>query len=132
MSDQIPIKLKYTKTHEWVRFEENGTVTTGITHHAQALLGDVVHLEFPEEGQLVTAGDEIGVIESVKAAADIYCPVSGVVLTRNLDLQNTPELVNQVPYGAGWLLKLQPENKTVLTELLDAAAYQKLLESEAH
>lgn len=131
MDNHIPTELKYTKTHEWARLEEDGAVTVGITHHAQALLGDMVHVEFPEEEQTVQAGDEIGVVESVKAAADIYSPVSGEVVAINAQLQDTPELMNQDPYGEGWLFKIKPEDEQALLELLDADGYTELLEKEA-
>lgn len=132
MNNNIPAELYYTKTHEWVRQEKNNMVTIGFTHHAQGLLGDMVYVEFPKEGQLIEAGEEAGVVESVKAAADVYAPLSGEVISINLQLGDAPELINQDPYGKGWLFKLRLKDENALKELLDATEYQKLLESEAH
>lgn len=117
----IPADLKYTKTHEWARLEADGTVTVGITDHAQAQLGDMVFVELPEIGRQVVAAEECAVAESVKAAADVYSPVSGEVLAVNETLNDQPELINQDPYGAGWLFRLRPNGG--LEELLDATAY---------
>lgn len=122
MSD-FPDDLKYAATHEWVRLEEDGSVTIGITDHAQELLGDIVFVEVPEEGATVSARDEISVIESVKAASDIYAPVSGEVIAVNDDLADSPETVNSDPYGEGWLCRILPSNIAELDELLDAEAY---------
>lgn len=131
MNNEVLVGLKYTKTHEWVRLEGNDVVTVGITHHAQALLGDMVHVEFPEKGRKLQAGDEAGVVESVKAAADIYSPLSGEVISVNSTLNDAPELINRDPYGEGWLFKLRSPNAQV-KKLLDAGEYKKLLESETH
>lgn len=122
MSD-FPDDLKYAATHEWVRLEEDGSVTIGITDHAQELLGDIVFVDVPEEGATVSARDEISVIESVKAASDIYAPVSGEVIAVNDDLADSPETVNSDPYGEGWLCRILPSNIAELDELLDAEAY---------
>ena len=124
-----PDDLKYTPSHEWVRLEADGTATVGITFHAQEMLGDVVFVENPVVGRKVTKGEECGVIESVKAAADIYAPVSGEVVAANSELADAPERINQDPYAA-WMFRVKPGAPGELGELLDAAAYQKLAESE--
>lgn len=121
----IPSDLKYTKSHEWVRQEADGTVTVGITDHAQEALGDIVFLELPETGRTVKAGEECAVVESVKAASDIYAPVSGDVIARNDAAVDAPESVNQDAYAA-WLFKLKPGNVAEIGALLDAAAYAKV------
>lgn len=124
-----PDNLKYTKSHEWVRAEADGTVTVGITFHAQEQLGDVVFIQNPDVGRRVKQGEECGVVESVKAAADIYAPVSGEVVAANAEVADKPERVNQDPYAA-WMFRIKPSNPPELDGLLDAAAYQKLAESE--
>lgn len=121
---EIPADLKYTKTHEWVRLNDDGTATVGITDYAQAQLGDMVFVEIPEVGRVVTAGEECAVVESVKAASDVYSPVAGEVIEVNEALTDHPELLNQDPYGEGWLFRLQPVEP--LDELLDADAYAAL------
>jgi glycine cleavage system H protein len=121
----IPAELKYTKSHEWVRQEADGTVTVGITDHAQEALGDIVFLELPDTGRTVKAGEECAVVESVKAASDIYAPVSGEVVARNDAAIDAPESVNQDAYAA-WLFKLKPANAAEIGALLDAAAYAKV------
>jgi glycine cleavage system H protein len=125
----IPSNLKYTKSHEWVRLEDDGTVTVGITQHAQELLGDMVFVETPDAGRKLQQGEECAVVESVKAAADVYAPIAGEVIAANPDLETAPEKINQDAYAA-WLFKLKPVNAADLNNLLDATAYQKLLESE--
>ncbi len=127
----IPADLKYTPSHEWVRVETDGTLTVGITHHAQDLLGDMVFIESPAAGRALTKGEECAVVESVKAASDVYAPVTGEVIAANGDVESSPESVNQNAYAA-WLFKIKPANAGDVAELLDAAAYQKLVESEAH
>lgn len=129
---ETPSELRYARTHEWARLEEDGTVTVGITDHAQDALGDVVFVELPEVGQQVLAQQESGVVESVKAASDIYAPVSGTVVAVNEDLEDAPENVNQDPYGDGWFFRLEPDDATDLEDLLDAEGYGEFLESEAH
>jgi glycine cleavage system H protein len=124
-----PEDLKYTESHEWVRQEADGLVTIGITFHAQDMLGDVVFIENPKPGRTVSKGEECGVIESVKAAADIYSPLSGEIAAVNEALADTPEKINQEPYAA-WLFRIKPSDPTELAALLDAAAYQKLAESD--
>jgi len=121
----IPSDLKYTKSHEWLRQEADGTVTVGITDHAQEALGDIVFLELPEAGRTVKAGEECAVVESVKAASDIYAPVSGEVVARNDAAVDAPESVNQDAY-ATWLFKLKPANAAEIGALLDAAAYEEV------
>ena len=129
---ETPSELRYARSHEWARLEEDGTVTVGITDHAQDALGDVVFVELPEVGQQVLAQQESGVVESVKAASDIYAPVSGTVVAVNEDLEDAPENVNQDPYGDGWFFRLEPDDATDLEDLLDAEGYGEFLESEAH
>jgi glycine cleavage system H protein len=129
---QIPEDLKYTKTHEWVRRESDGTVTVGITDHAQNLLGDMVYVETPEVGTNYGEGDDCAVVESVKAASDVYCPIAGEITAVNETLADTPEIVNKDPFGDGWLFKLKPEDVEHLDELLNAEAYGELAASEEH
>jgi glycine cleavage system H protein len=127
----IPADLKYTPSHEWVRVEADGTLTVGITHHAQDLLGDMVFIESPATGRTLAKGEECAVVESVKAASDVYAPVAGEVIAANADVEGSPESVNQDAYSA-WLFKMKPANPADVSGLLDAAAYQKQVESEAH
>jgi len=127
----IPADLKYTPSHEWVRVEADGTLTIGITHHAQDLLGDMVFIEPPAPGRTLAKGEECAVVESVKAASDVYAPVAGEVVATNADVEASPESVNQDAYSA-WLFKIKPANPADVSGLLDAAAYQKVVESEAH
>ncbi|KTD20924.1 glycine cleavage system H protein [Legionella lansingensis] len=122
-------ELKFTKTHEWLRTDDN-EFTVGITEHAQELLGDMVFVELPEEGDEVNAGDEIGVVESVKAASDFYAPVSGVIVAVNQSVSENPALVNKEPYGAGWLVKIKPSNTTELNDLLDNEQYQNEIKED--
>lgn len=121
----VPADLKYTKSHEWVKQEADGTVTVGITDHAQEALGDIVFLELPEPGRKVEAGKECAVVESVKAASDIYAPIAGEIVARNDAIVDAPESVNQDAYAA-WLFKLKPANAADLNGLLDASAYEKV------
>ncbi len=129
MSD-IPEDLYYTKNHEWVRSEDDGTVTVGITNHAQQLLGDLVYVECPEVGRELEAEEACAVVESVKAASDVYVPMAGEVTEINDELADSPELINQDAYGKGWLFTLQPDDDSALDGLLDAQAYAELLEAE--
>jgi len=122
MSD-IPADLRFAESHEWARLEADGTVTVGISDHAQEALGDVVFVELTEVGTEFAAGDAAGVVESVKAASDIYSPVSGEVIAVNEELSDAPELLNSDPHGA-WIFKLKPSNVAELEKLLDAAGYQ--------
>lgn len=128
---KVPANLKYADSHEWVRDNGDGTVTIGITDHAQALLGDLVFVELPEVGAGLTTGSECGVVESVKAASDIYAPISGEVLAVNEELDGSPELVNSDPYEAGWIFKLKPADSQEIAALLTAEAYGELVASEA-
>ncbi|MEZ5554152.1 glycine cleavage system protein GcvH [Haliea sp.] len=118
-----PSELKYASSHEWARLEEDGTVTIGITDHAQEALGDVVFVEVPGVGDRLAAGDEAGVVESVKAASDIYAPISGEVIAVNEALEDEPETVNSDPYNDGWFFRLQPEDTSELEKLLSAEDY---------
>jgi glycine cleavage system H protein len=127
----IPADLKYTPSHEWVRVEADGTLTVGITHHAQDLLGDMVFIETPAAGRTLAKGEECAVVESVKAASDVYAPVAGEVIAANGEVEASPESVNKDAYAA-WMFKMKPANASDVAGLLDAAAYQKLVESEAH
>lgn len=126
----IPSELKYTPTHEWVRSEKDGTVAVGITHHAQDLLGDLVFVERPAVGKQFSQGEECGVVESVKAASDIYAPVSGEVVASNDELEAAPQKINEGAYEA-WMFRLKPANPAELDGLLDADGYRKLVEAEA-
>ncbi len=129
---EIPTELKYASSHEWARLDEDGSVTVGISDHAQQALGDVVYVEHPEVGQVVSAGSEAGVVESVKAASDIYAPVSGTIIEINEALEDAPETVNQDPYGDGWFFRIETDDATQLDDLLDAAAYGELCEADEH
>lgn len=126
----VPEELRYAKTHEWVRQEDDGTLIMGISDHAQELLGDLVYVELPEVGRTVQAQEELAVVESVKAAADVYGPVAGEVVAVNESLVDSPELVNRDPYGEGWLIRIRPESTDDLGNLLDADAYRALATSE--
>lgn len=119
---KVPNNLKYTATHEWVKIDGD-TITIGVTDHAQSQLGDIVFVDLPKATKTVKAGDECGVIESVKAAADVYCPVPGEILEVNQALVNNPELINQDPYGEGWLCKIRLQNNESLSDLLSADSY---------
>lgn len=124
----VPADLKYVSSHEWIRLEDDGTVTVGITEFAQDQLGDVVFVELPEVGTEVAVEQEIAVVESVKAASDIYAPLSGTVVAINEELVDAPELVNEDPYGKAWFFKLELADKSQLEDLLDADAYAALCE----
>ena len=126
----VPADLKYTRTHEWVRDLQDGTVEIGITDHAQHALGDLVFVEVPEVGRQLGAGEACAVVESVKAASDVYSPISGEVTANNAELGTTPELINQDAFGAGWLMRLKPLNAAVLSELMSPGEYQDVLNAE--
>ena len=128
----IPANLKYLDSHEWARVESDGSITVGISDHAQGALGDLVFVEVPEVGRALTKGAAAAVVESVKAASDVYSPVSGEVVAANEALNATPELVNTDPYGAGWLFKVKPSNSGELATLLDARSYEKVVAEAAH
>ena len=127
---QTPSELRYAITHEWARREEDGTVTVGITDHAQEALGDVVFVELPEVGTVFAAADDAGVVESVKAASDVYAPIGGEVIAINSMLEDEPEIVNSDPYNDGWFYKLQPADISDLDALLSAEDYQQQCEDE--
>lgn len=129
---QTPKELKYTKSHEWLRRENDGTYTVGITDHAQDLMGDMVYVELPQVGKKLTAGKETAVVESVKAASDVYAPVSGEVVAVNAALSDAPETVNKDPYGAGWMFRIKVASAADVNGLLDAKAYEALVAAEKH
>ena len=124
---EVPDNYLYTREHEWLKLEDDGSVTIGITDHAQEALGELVFVEVPEAGAQFSSGDACAVVESVKAASDIYCPVSGEVVAVNEDLADEPEKVNSSPYDDGWVFRLQPEDATVLDELMSATDYERFL-----
>jgi glycine cleavage system H protein len=128
----IPADLRFLKSHEWARLESDGTITIGISDHAQQALGDLVFVEVPEAGRHVNAGEVIAVVESVKAASDVYSPLAGEVVAGNADLGGQPELINQDPYGAGWLMRIRPDDKAQFAAMLDAKAYAAVLAAETH
>lgn len=122
----VPAGLRYAKSHEWVRTESDGTVTVGITDYAQNSLGDITYVQVPKVGAALKAGETFGVVESVKAASDLYAPIAGTVLAVNGALAAAPETVNHAPYAEGWMLRMQPADPAATANLLDAAAYTKL------
>jgi glycine cleavage system H protein len=126
-----PANLKYTASHEWVRTEADGSISIGITSHAQELLGDMVFVEAPANGRKLKAKEECAVVESVKAAADVYAPVAGEVVAANSALDSAPESINSDPYGA-WIFRMKPDNAADVAALMDATAYQAVVDSEAH
>lgn len=123
----IPTELKYIASHEWLRLEDDGTITVGITDHAQDLLGDVVFVELPEVGATIAVDDEISVVESVKAASDVYAPISGEVVAINESLEDDPEIINSDPYGDGWFFRMKPDNMEDYEVLMSAEEYQNEL-----
>jgi len=126
---ETPGELKFAESHEWARLNEDGTVTVGISHHAQEQLGDLVFVEVPEVDAAVKAEEEVAVVESVKAASDIYAPVTGSVVAVNEELADSPEIINDSPYEAGWIFKLQPDDKAELDKLMDAGDYDAMVSS---
>ncbi|NKF50788.1 glycine cleavage system protein GcvH [Shewanella sp. WXL01] len=126
----IPAELKYASSHEWVRKEADGSYTVGITEHAQELLGDMVFVELPEVGDTVSAGEDCAVAESVKAASDIYAPISGEVVAINEALEDSPELVNSDAFGDGWFFRVMPSDEAEVESLLDADGYQEVIDEE--
>ena len=128
----IPVELKYAKSHEWARTNDDGSITVGITDSAQNQLGDMVFIEVPEVGQTVTAEEACAVVESVKAASDVYTPVSGEIVEVNEDLGDSPETVNNDAYGEGWIFRIEPADAGELGAMMDADAYEAFLASEAH
>ncbi len=125
-----PSDLRYTREHEWARREEDGSLTIGITNHAQEALGDVVFVELPEVGDSVDAEEKFGVVESVKTVSDLYAPVAGEISAVNHDLEDAPEAVNEDAYGIGWMIRIMPSEATAFDSLMDAAAYDSFVESE--
>jgi glycine cleavage system H protein len=129
MSD-APADLRYTKSHEWIRDNGDGTVTVGITDHAQEALGDIVFVEIPDQGREVDAEEACAVVESVKAASDIYSPLAGEVIEANALLNDSPDAINNSPYDEGWIFRLAPNDMAAFSGLLDAAAYQQVVDDE--
>ncbi|HDS1229510.1 glycine cleavage system protein GcvH [Stenotrophomonas maltophilia] len=129
---EIPGDLKFLKSHEWARVEGNGRVTVGISDHAQGLLGDLVYVELPEVGADAKAGEQIAVVESVKAASDVYSPISGKVVEVNSALSDKPETINEDAYGEGWMFVVELANAEEVNELLDPDAYAEALENDDH
>jgi glycine cleavage system H protein len=128
----IPADLKYAKTHEWARLNDDGSVTVGISDSAQEQLGDMVYIEVPDVGKVVAAAQACAVVESVKAASDVYAPLAGEILEANSKLVDSPETVNEDAYGEGWMFRLLPSDPGGLEALMDAAAYESFLESDGH
>ena len=120
---EVPGDLKFLSSHEWARIEDDGTVTVGISDHAQDLLGDIVFVELPEVGKILSAEGEAAIVESVKAASDVYSPLSGEIIAVNSLLEDNPEIVNESPYEDGWFFKIKPDNLDELADLLDAESY---------
>jgi len=129
---EFPAEFKYAKSHEWVEIQGDGSALVGITDHAQGLLGDLVFVETPEEGDEISQGDACAVVESVKAASDVYAPISGEVISVNEDLEDAPETINQRPHTDGWLFKMTVKDKTELDELMNVDEYKEFIESEDH
>ena len=131
MSNNIPSDLKYTKSHEWVRQAQNGAIEIGITDHAQSALGDLVFVEVPDVGRALSAGEACAVVESVKAASDVYSPLAGKVIANNGALASKPELLNEDPYGTGWLFSLDTTGSAAVSSLMSASAYETFLAEES-
>jgi glycine cleavage system H protein len=131
VSNNIPSDLKYTKSHEWVREVRNGAIEIGITDHAQSALGDLVFVEVPDVGRALNAGEACAVVESVKAASDVYSPLAGKVIANNGALASKPELLNEDPYGGGWLFRLEATSYAAVSSLLSPSAYQEFLAEES-
>lgn len=127
---ELPTELRYSKSHEWIRKEDNGLYTVGITEHAQHLLGDMVFVELPNVNESVSESDEIGVLESVKAASDLICPMNGEVIEVNHQLEDNPALINADPYGEGWLIRIKADNDEQFNRLLDADEYAEHVNEE--
>ena len=128
----IPADLKYAKTHEWARLNGDGSVTVGISDNAQEQLGDMVYIEVPDVGKTVKASQPCAVVESVKAASDVYAPVAGEIVEVNANLSDSPETVNRDAYGEGWMFRMRPSDPDQLDQLMDAAGYEAFIESENH
>ena len=127
---EIPNNYYFTDEHEWARENDDGTITIGITDHAQDLLGDVVYIELPLDGDTVEQGADFGIIESVKTASDIYAPVSGTVVEINDELHDAPELVNESPHDEGWMIRVEPDDRSELENLMDASSYESFVGDE--
>ena len=127
---EVPSDLKYTHSHEWVRLEGDDVFTVGVTEHAQELLGDMVFVDLPEIDSSLALGDDCAVAESVKAASDVYAPISGVVIKINEDLEDSPEMINKDPYGDGWLFQIKGKETSEFEGLLDADEYKKIIEQD--
>ena len=127
---EIPTELRYTKSHEWVRLEEDGTVTVGISDHAQELLGDLVFVELPEVGTQMAAEEACCVVESVKAASDVYMPITGEIIDTNQALVDEPEIINSSPYDDGWVFKIKPDDADDVEQLMDASTYESEIADE--
>ncbi|GJM08019.1 MAG: glycine cleavage system H protein [Lysobacteraceae bacterium] len=127
---EIPSELRFAESHEWARLNDDGTITIGISDHAQSQLGDLVYVELPEVGDEATAGDAIAVVESVKAASDVYSPISGEIVAVNDDLADAPERVNESPYDDGWLYSVQPASEGEYDAMMDSDAYAESLDDE--
>ena len=125
---EIPSDLRYTSSHEWLRQEDDGTVTVGITDHAQELLGDLVFVELPEVDSQINEGEACCVIESVKAASDVYMPINGEIVDTNQQLVDEPEIINSSPYDDGWIFRIKPDDMDDLSQLMDSAAYEEEIE----
>ncbi len=126
-----PTELRYTKDHEWARVESDGVITIGITDHAQDALGDVVYVELPEEGETFDAEEKFGVVESVKTVSDLFAPIAGTIVAVNGELEDAPETVNSDPYGAGWMIRIEPADGSAVDALLDASAYDAHVDAES-
>ncbi|MEO6926486.1 MAG: glycine cleavage system protein GcvH [Rhodanobacter sp.] len=129
---EIPGDLKFLKSHEWARVEDDGLVRVGISDHAQAQLGDLVYVELPEIGAAIQAGNGVAVVESVKAASDLYSPVSGEIVEVNELLNDKPEMINEDAFGDGWIFLIRPSDRAELDELLDTKDYEELIENDEH
>lgn len=127
---QVPADLRYTKTHEWVRLRPDGLVEVGITDHAQHALGDLVFVETPQAGRRVGVAEPYAVVESVKAASDVYSPLAGEIAEANVELASAPERINQDPYGGGWIVRLRPDDAGAVSKLLTPTEYQQLIDAE--
>lgn len=123
----IPAELRYAKSHEWLRVESDGTATVGITDYAQNSLGDITYVQVPKVGAALNAGETFGVVESVKAASDLYMPVAATILAVNKNLESSPETVNRAPYTDGWMIRIKPADAAAAQQLLDAQAYAKIV-----
>ncbi|AWV89340.1 glycine cleavage system protein GcvH [Bradymonas sediminis] len=125
---EIPEGYRFSEEHEWAREEEDGSITIGISWHAQDLLGDIVYVELPEEGDSIESGEEFGVLESVKAASDLYAPISGEVIVVNMELEDAPQTINESPFDEGWMMRVRPDDIQEFNDLMDADEYRAFVE----